>query len=636
MAKIKLSDYVAQFLAAHDINQVFMVVGGGAMHLDDSLGKCSDLKLCFNHHEQACSMAAEGYARIKGTPACVCVTTGPGGINAMTGVAGAYLDSIPMLVISGQVRFDTSVRSSGLPLRSIGDQEYDITLSAKPMTKYAEMVTSPLQIRKVMEKAYHLAVTGRPGPTWVDIPVDIQAAQIDPEELEAYVPEKDDAELPEKVTADLVKEVAEKLRTSKRPVIYAGNGIRISGGHPIFARIVSRLGIPVVTCWDSIDEIEDEHPLYTGRGGMMGDRAGNFAVQNADTILAIGNRLSIRQVGYRWEAWAKGAYVMAVDVDRYEMMKSTVHVEKPIWADAKDFLTQLEKYLDEENITESNPLYASAKVQMKGQDTGEIEGASNEEAAIRRQERPGNWTELCAYWKKAYPVITSEHRKDDRQTNVYAFVGELGRRLPQGRSIVVGNGSACVVGSHAFPIKKDQRFIINSAIASMGYDLPAAIGTCIADQGKETILITGDGSIQMNLQELQTIITGRLPIKIFVINNAGYHSIRQTQTNLFEKHFVGIGPESGGISFPDLSKLAAAYGYPYAACHSNDELAKALEDTLAQEGNAICEVFCSPEQFFEPKSATKKLPDGTLVSPPLDDLKPFLSREELEANTVER
>lgn len=626
MALIKLSDYVARFLAAHGIDQVFMVVGGGAMHLDDSLGKYDELKLTFNHHEQACSMAAESYARIHEGPACVCVTTGPGGINAMTGVAGAYLDSIPMFVISGQVRYDTSARSTGLPLRALGDQEFDITLSAKNMTKYAEMVTRASDIRKVMEKAYHLAVTGRPGPVWVDIPVDIQATMIDPDKLEAYNPRKDDKDIPEAVSDATISNVISKIQNSKRPVLYAGSGIRTSGAYEIFRSLVPKLGIPVVTGWNSIDLIEDENPLYVGRGGIMGDRAGNFAIQNADLVLAVGNRLSIRQVGYNYKAWAPGAYVIDVDIDRFELLKPTIHVDMPIWADAADFLYKIDKMLSDNN----KPLYESCKVTTKGS----AEDIKDDVGEIRKSPRPSDWNSLCAFWKKAYPVITEDKLSDTRQTNAYAFFGKLSEKLSEGSIVVVGNGSACVVGSHSFYIKKDQRFIINSAIASMGYCLPAAIGASIALGNKEVVLVTGDGSIQMNLQELQTIVTNRLPIHIFVINNNGYHSIRQTQTNLFDKHFVGIGPQSGGLSFPDLSKLAKAYGYPYYACHSNEELEESVTRTLKEDSYSICEVFCSEKQFFEPKSATKKLPDGSLESPSLDDLAPFLSKEEKLANTV--
>lgn len=631
--KIKLSTYVSQFLVDHGITHAFTVTGGGAMHLNDSLGHQEGLTCIYNHHEQACAIAAESYARIHNKIAALCVTTGPGGTNAMTGVVGGFLDSIPMLVISGQVRYDTCARSTGLPLRAMGDQEFDITKSAAAMTKYCEMITDPKQIRYCLEKAYYIATTGRPGPCWIDIPVNYQGTYIETEELEGFDPKEYEANLAPSIKDEAVDAIIEKIRTAKRPVFYAGNGIRISGGFETFKRIVELLGIPVATCWDSIDAIYDEHPLYVGRGGIMGDRAGNFAVQNSDLVFASGNRLSIRQVGYNWTTWAREAYVIVNDVDEAELKKPTLHVDMPVWGDAKELLEKMEKKL----------------LAMKAE--GKLTGSYTAPGGKRYTDclfNGGEWISRCQQWKHNYPVVLPKHYEDKNHTNVYAFIKELSSRLSEGQVTVVGNGSACVVGSHGYVIKKDQRFIINSAIASMGYDLPAAIGAAVAEHGnkalygaslkddtiKDIILVTGDGSIQMNLQELQTIIHHKMPIKIFVINNEGYHSIRQTQTNLFEKNFVGIGPQSGDLSFPDMAKIADAYGYPYFSCDGNEHLAEVLEQTLAVNGPAICEIFVSKEQNFEPKSATKRLEDGTLVSPPLEDLGPFLDREEFYSNMI--
>lgn len=631
--KIKLSTYVSQFLVDHGITHAFTVTGGGAMHLNDSLGHQEGLTCIYNHHEQACAIAAESYARIHNKIAALCVTTGPGGTNAMTGVVGGFLDSIPMLVISGQVRYDTCARSTGLPLRAMGDQEFDITKSAAAMTKYCEMITDPKQIRYCLEKAYYIATTGRPGPCWIDIPVNYQGTYIETEELEGFDPKEYEASLAPSIKDEAVDAIIEKIRTAERPVFYAGNGIRISGGFETFQRVVELLGIPVATCWDSIDAIYDEHPLYVGRGGIMGDRAGNFAVQNSDLVFASGNRLSIRQVGYNWTTWAREAYVIVNDVDEAELKKPTLHVDMPVWGDAKELLEKMEKKL----------------LAMKAE--GKLTGSYTAPDGKRYTDclfNGGEWISRCQQWKHNYPVVLPKHYEDKNHTNVYAFIKELSSRLSEGQVTVVGNGSACVVGSHGYVIKKDQRFIINSAIASMGYDLPAAIGAAVAEHGnkalygaslkddtiKDIILVTGDGSIQMNLQELQTIIHHKMPIKIFVINNEGYHSIRQTQTNLFEKNFVGIGPQSGDLSFPDMAKIADAYGYPYFSCDGNEHLAEVLEQTLAVNGPAICEIFVSKEQNFEPKSATKRLEDGTLVSPPLEDLGPFLDREEFYSNMI--
>lgn len=613
--KIKVSDYVSQFLVDNGITHAFTVTGGGAMHLNDSLGHQKGLTCVYNHHEQACAIAAESYARIHNKIAALCVTTGPGGTNAMTGVVGGYLDSIPMLVISGQVRYDTTARSTGLNIRAMGDQEFDITKSAAAMTKYAQMLTDPKQIRYCMEKALYIATTGRPGPCWIDIPVNFQGFYVDTDELEGFDPAEYEAQLAPHVTDEQVDAIIDKIKNAKRPVLYAGNGIRISGGYESFKKVVELLNIPVATGWDSIDEIYDEHPLYVGRGGIMGDRAGNFAVQNSDLVFAIGNRLSIRQVGYNWKTWAREAYVIMNDVCEDEMKKPTLHVDMPVWADAKELLEKMAARLEK---------------------TGEKVFTGND------------WIERCQQWKKNYPVVLPKHYEDKNHANVYAFIKELSSRLSEGQVTVVGNGSACVVGSHAYVIKKDQRFIINSAIASMGYDLPAAIGAAVAEHGdkalygrsltddsvKDIILVTGDGSIQMNIQELQTVIHHKMPIKIFLINNQGYHSIRQTQTNLFNKNFVGIGPQSGDLSFPDMSKLAPAYGYPYLSCDGNDKLDETIDKALGMKGPVICEIFVSTEQNFEPKSATKRLEDGTLVSPPLEDLAPFLDRDEFRKNMI--
>ncbi len=596
--KIRLADYVADFLVANGITDCFTVTGGGAMHLNDALGHKEGLKCLYNHHEQACAIAAEAYARINNKIAAVCVTTGPGGTNAITGVVGGWLDSVPMLIISGQVRYDTSKRGMGLDIRAGGDQEFDITRSVECMTKYCEMIEDPKRIRYALEKALYLATTGRPGPCWIDIPVNFQGGIIDTDELIAFDPSSEENDSAPLVNQKTIDTVIEKIKNAKRPVLYAGNGVRLSGGFDVFEKVVRKLNIPVVTGWDNIDMMADEDPLYAGRGGIMGDRFGNFAVQNSDLVLAIGNRLSIRQVGYNWQTWAREAFVIMVDVDAEELKKPTLHVEMPIHADAKDFLSALLAKMPEEGV-----LYPE-----------------------------NGWQETCRDWKSRYPVVQQKHFDAEGLTNPYAFIKKLSDGLPEGYTTVVGNGTACVVGSHGYVIKRGQRFIINSAIASMGYDLPAAIGVCVALGKQEIVCVSGDGSIQMNLQELQTILTNKLPIKIFVINNDGYHSIRQTQTNLFGTHTkVGIGPESGDLSFPSLERLAWAYGYPYAACRENSEIDATLKQAFETEGAFIAEIFVDPAQFFEPKSATKRLPDGTLVSPPLEDLAPFLDREELKS-----
>ena len=596
--KVRVSDYIAEFLVKNGIRHVFTVTGGGAMHLNDALGHKEGLHCVYNHHEQACAIAAESYARIHNQIAAVCVTTGPGGTNAITGVLGGWLDSIPMLILSGQVRYDTTARSTGLSIRAFGDQEFDITQAVSCMTKYAEMVINPEDIRYCLEKAVYLAKSGRPGPCWLDIPLNVQGACIETEGLRGYSAAEDkDREVP-KVTDELACLILEKIRQAKRPVLNVGNGIRLAGVEGLLLTVSEKLNIPIVTGWDSIDLIYDTHPLYTGRAGIMGDRPGNWAVQNSDLLFSVGSRLSIRQVGYHYKSWARSAYTIVEDIDDQELKKPSIHVDMPVWADAGDLLEALERNL-------------------RGLGTGQKLWNGEE------------WLACCRRWKKEYPVVQEKHKSPQEPANVYAFIDALSSRLPEGRITVVGNGSACVVGSHAYHIKRNQRFIINSAVAAMGYDLPAAIGACYASDCEEIICVTGDGSIQMNLQELQTIIHHNLPVKLFVINNGGYHSIRQTQKNFFGEPLVGIGEDSGDLSFPSMEKLAWAYGYPYAKIGSNAELIK-IDEVLAAKGPYICEVFVDKEQNFEPKSASRRLEDGTMESAPLEDLAPFLSREELK------
>ena len=641
--KIKVSNYIAGKLVEAGINQVFTVTGGGAMHLNDALGHQEGLHCLYQHHEQACAIAAEAYARIHNKIGALCVTTGPGGTNAITGVVGGWLDSIPMLILSGQVRYDTTARWSGVGIRAMGDQEFDIVKSIDCMTKYSEMVIDPLRIRYCLEKAIYLSYSGRPGPTWLDIPLDVQGAYVDTDDLVGFdavdyeaggtgwaeaepahaIPEDYAGKgehrqvLPKPVSKELAREIIEKIRNAKRPILYAGNGIRIAGAFDAFMEVADGLGIPAVVGWNANDCMYDDCPWYVGRPGNMGDRPGNLAVQNSDLVFSVGSRLSIRQVGYNYKTWAREAYVIMNDIDPEELKKPSVHVDMPVQADAKELMETMAAVLREEY--DKKPVF----------DGGEG--------------LPGmTWSETCRMYREKYPTIRKEQLKPDptREANVYAVVEALSSRLSEDQITVVGNGSACVVGGHAYIMKKGQRFLSNSAIASMGYDLPAAIGACMAAHDPkfegdgysqhDIILLTGEGSIQMNLQELQTIIHHKMPIKIFLINNGGYHSIRQTQRNFFGEPLVGIGVDSHDLSFPDMGKLAPAYGYPYVAAYHNEELPDAVEKTLAMEGPAICELFVTTDQNFEPKSSAKRLPDGTLVSPPLEDLSPFLPDEEMD------
>lgn len=594
--KQRVSDYIADFLAEKKATQIFTVVGGGAMFLNDSFGHHPELCCLYNHHEQACAMAAEAYARVNNEMAVVCVTSGPGAINALNGVAGAYMDSIPMLVLSGQTKSTLTVKASGLKLRTLGNQEFNIMSAIGEMTKYGEMIMDPNEIRYVLEKAYYLANTGRPGPCWIDIPLDIQSAMVETECLKGF--ETGEVSVPE-IENSTMQEVMQRINLAERPVIYAGNGIRISGGYKEFRKLVERLRIPVVTCWDSIDLIESDNWLFAGRGGTMGDRAGNFAVQNSDLVLAIGTRLNIYQVGYQVKTWAREAYTIVVDIDSEELKKPTVRIDLPICADAKAFMQKL-----------------------------------MQEAPTETRKRNDKWIEQCNRWKERYPVYRNNTEMNKKYVGVYHFIHELSSSLAPGEITVVANGSASVVGSQTYVIGQNQRFLMNCGLSSMGYDLPAAIGACMANGKKRIICIAGDGSIQMNLQELQTIVTNKLPIIIFVINNQGYHQIRLTQRNIFKNKLVGVGPESEDLGFPDLKKIAYAYSIPYYSCENDEELTDVLKLVLKEEGYVLCEIFTSTDQLFEPKSATKRLEDGTLVSPPLEDMAPFLPKEELKENMI--
>lgn len=597
--KIRVADYIAELLADKGIDTLFTVVGGGAMHLNDGFGHNPKIKCIHNHHEQACSIAAEGYYRMSNKLPAVCVTTGPGGTNAITGVLGAYLDSIPMLIISGQVKYEMTVASTGLDLRQLGDQEWDIVSTVNSMTKYAEMVVDANKIKYCIEKAIYLAMNGRPGPCWVDIPLDVQGAIIDTDDLIEFDPKELEANSVQEVTEDILDKVIEKIKTAKRPVIYAGSAIRTNDAYDSFLNVINKLQIPVVNAWNATDSIEYDNPLCVGCGGSFGDRPANFAVQNSDLILSLGCRLSTRQVSFAYDSWAREAYKIMVEIDPAEINKPTLNIDLPIQSDIKDFLEKFNAYLEKEY----------SDYNFKNED----------------------WIKQCNIWKEKYPVCDKSKYEQKDKINVYAFLDTLSDCMKENDKIVVANGAACAC-IHGYKLKKGQRLVVNSGVASMGYDLPAAIGACFGINQNDIICVCGDGSIQMNLQELQTIIHHKLPIKLFLINNEGYQSIRITQRSFFEQPFIGIGSDSGDISFPNMEKIAYAYGFKYNQCSDINKLKDIINNTLNTSEPIICEVFVDTAQSFEPKSASKKLPNGKMVSAPLEDMKPFLDRKELEEN----
>lgn len=596
--KQRVADYIADFLVNNNINQLFEVVGGGAMHLNDAFGHKDDLNVTYHHHEQAAAIAAEAYARVNNDMAAVCVTSGPGATNAITGCLCAYMGSIPMIIFSGQVRYPLTVRGQGLNLRTNGEQEYDICRSVEGMTKYCEMVSEPNKIRYILEKAVFLAKAGRPGPVWLDMPLDIQAAIIETDDLIGFDFQKEGYEWKPSFNKECINIILQKIQEAKRPVLYCGMGVRLAGAYEKFLELVDLLGIPVTTGMTTVDCIPNEHPLYAGRPGATGDRAGNFAVQNSDLFISIGSRLSYKQTGYNTDTWARAAYKVMVDVDPEELKRDYLHIDMPICADAADFIDAMIEVI-------KKPL--SPKMQ---------------------------WIEQCRKWVEKYPVVDSDkYQITDGRGSTYVFYKELSEMLPEGAVYVTTSGNSRVICRQAATIKKNQRVITNHSTSPMGYCLPASIGACLANDRKPVVLITGEGGFQMNIQELQTIKQNKLPVHVVVINNEGYHSIRITQNAFFKDHtHVGIGEESGDLSFPDISKIAHAYDYPYFESKNLEDLEDTLRAFIECPTYAICQVFVTKEQVTMPKASSKRLPDGRMVSAPLEDMAPFLSEQELTEN----
>jgi acetolactate synthase I/II/III large subunit len=603
---MRVADFIAKLMADDGVEHVFMVTGGGAMHLNDALGREPRLTTIFTHHEQSCAMAAESYARLSGRTAAVNVTSGPGGINALNGVFGAYVDSIPMVIVSGQVKRETLTTSYELPLRQLGDQEVDIVAMASPVCKSAVLLDDPEDTRYVVERALWLVRSGRPGPVWVDVPIDVQSATIDPASQRGFDPTSDGPEAQLRSESDItsgqalngqLRQALDRLASSERPVILAGAGVRISGAHETFLRLIDRLGIPVVTGWNAHDALWSDHPLFVGRPGSIGDRAGNFAVQNADFLLVLGSRLNVRQVSYNWEAFARAAYIAMIDIDAAELAKPTLSVDLAIHADLAVALAEMERM-------EYVPPAAH-----------------------------GEYLTWCRERQMRYPVVLPEYSKSDEPVNPYVFVQTLFEELDPDDVVVTGDGSACVVTFQTAHLKTGQRLYTNSGCASMGYDLPAAIGAHYAAPERRVVCLAGDGSVMLNLQELQTIAGNRLPIVIIILNNNGYSSIRQTQQNYFPDNVVGCGPESG-LTFPDFLKLGTAFGFEVRRCSSHRELSAAVRGALSGGGPQLLEVMLDPEQGFAPKLASRQLDDGRMVSSPLEDLAPFLPRDELAENML--
>jgi acetolactate synthase-1/2/3 large subunit len=574
-----------------------MISGGGAMHLNDSVGRNESISYICNHHEQASAIAAEGYARASGKMAVVIVTSGPGGTNTITGVIGQWLDSVPVLYISGQVKRETTIASCPeIPLRQLGDQEINIIDIVTPVTKFAATINDPLETKYLLEKAINIANTGRPGPVWLDIPLDIQGSVVDENAMHPYVI-KDEHKKIENLKSEM-KDTIKLLKKSRRPVILAGYGIRISKAYDVFYDLVPKLGIPVLSTFNGFDLIDTDNSLYMGRIGTIGNRSGNFVLQNCDLLISIGSRNNIRQTGYNWDHYARNAKKIIVDIDKAELYKPTVRPDIAINEDAGEFINAL----SDESRSNLFPDWA-------------------------------DWIGWCSERKTKYPPVTSELCKKQKTVNPYCFIKTLTETLVKDALVIAGNGTACVCLFQAGVVKKGQRYFWNSGCASMGYDLPAAIGASFARNKGEVICIAGDGSLQMNLQELQTVVHHQLPIKIFVLNNEGYASIRQTQDSFFGGNRVACNKESG-VSFPEMSKIAAAYGIQSEIIDLNDSIQDKIENILAAQGPVICDVRLDPEYRFAPKSSSERKPDGRIISKPLEDMYPFLERDEFKSNML--
>lgn len=590
----KVSDFIFKYLVEkYNIHHCFLVTGGGAMHLNDSIGHTQGLTYICNHHEQASAIAAEGYYRTCGHLCVTNVTTGPGGTNAITGVLGQWLDSIPALYISGQIKTSTMKSTYPyLPLRQLGDQEADIVSLVKPITKYAITVTNALDIKYEIDKAITIALEGRPGPVWIDIPLDIQGSMIDETQLKEFNPTELTDPVKHQLVSNQITQLIEKIKEAHSPVLYVGNGIRLAKKEKEFIKIAERLNIPVVTAISGSDLIWHDHPLCYGKPGICGDRIGNIMVQNSDLLIILGTRLSIRQVSYAYELFAPHAYKVMVDIDLAEMQKPTLSIDMPIHANLSDFIEELDKH--------------TQGIQLP---------------------RFTHWRKWGRMIEKKIPTLADDNPITPGYTSSYEFASELFKQLHDGDVVVTGNGTAYTSTYQAMQINQGVRVFANQGCAAMGYDLPAAIGAITANPNGRTILITGDGSLQMNIQELQTLVTYKMPLKIFVLENEGYLAIKTTQKSFFHGHFTGSNPESGVIC-PDLSKIAQAYGIQYTCTNENGEaLINTIRQVLNYPGSIICEIHMNPEQTLFPKSASFMDKNGKMTSAPLEKMAPFMDND---------
>lgn len=596
--KVKLSDYVFQVIAEHGVRHVFMLPGGGAMHLNDSLGTNPNIEFVCTLHEQAAAIAAEAYARITNNLGVALVTTGPGGTNAITGVAGAWLESTPCLIISGQVK--RADMKGNLNVRQVGPQEVDIVSIVKPITKYAVTITDPLTIRYHMEKALALATSGRKGPVWIDIPLDVQAKAIEPDQLKAFNTEELAlSQLYSPLLSDQAKETFALLNKAERPVLLIGNGIRLSNGQNSLLELIGLLGIPVLSTWMGLDLVSDDLPLFFGKPGTVASRGANFILQNSDLLISIGARLDFAVTGFDQSKFARAANKIIVDIDASEIAKLKMQVDLPVCSDARTFIQEL---LDHQN-------------EMKVKDRG-------------------NWLARCQEWKSKYPVVLPEYWENGKFVNSYVFTTVLSEELTKDDLLIPGSSGADIdIFWLSVRVKAGQRLFSTGGLGAMGFGIPASIGGCLASGRKRTITLEGDGSFQLNIQELETVARLDLPIKYFVINNGGYASIRSSQRNHFNGRLVGCDPTSG-LTLPDTIKLATAYGIKSSTIPDHTNMRELIREVLQTPGPTICEVRTDPDRPIGPRVSSHVREDGSIVSRPLEDLWPFLDRNELVSNML--
>jgi acetolactate synthase I/II/III large subunit len=596
---MKLSDYVVDFVAKQGVKHMFMLPGGGAMHLNDSLGKHPDIEFVCNLHEQPCAIAADAYAQYTSNLGVAMVTTGPGGTNAITGVAGSYLDSIPVMILSGQVKRADIVGNRRA--RQMGFQEINISEIVRPITKYAVTVQDPQAIRYHMEKAAWLARNGRPGPVWIDVPQDVQAADIDPHSLDGFDPVAEGlkAAIDDHWLNDVISRTIEFLNVAERPAILVGNGVRLARAEQAFLSLCAALDVPVLTTWKAIDFFADDDPLYIGRPGAIANRAANLVQQNSDWLLMIGARMDLGQTAFMHEYFARGAKKIMVDIDPAEIEKMRMPIDVPAAVDAGGFVNAFIQRLDE----------------------------------VQRRDRSAWWTR-CREWKRRYPVVLPEYWNVEDGVSNYTLVQLIGEMLEPGDVVVPGSsGASSEVTMQALPIKRGVRVLNTQGLGPMGFAISGSIGACVASGRRRTVSLDGDGGFAMNTQELETIRRLNLPVKIFVLDNGGYVSIRTTQKNYFESRFYGASPE-GGLTLPDVERIAEAYGIATDRIETTAELREGVRRVLDHAGPVVCRVKITPSQVTAPRVSNRQLPDGRMTSAPMEDLWPFLDREEFRQNMI--